>query len=174
MSDAMTGAAESQLKDLAEAANGLAMIDDVIANTQKALEEMQARRKRIAEEVIPAKMLELGMKSFTLENGKSVSVKPYYSTSIKPENRDRAFAFLRDTGHGSLIKRSMTLAFGMGEDEKATTAAKLFRAQGLDFKDEVGVHPATLKSYVKTALEEGEPLDIELFSVYVGSVAVIK
>ena len=83
-----------------------------IEEEMKQLEEMlKAKSKNIrklSEEIIPAKMQELGLESLTLKDGSAVKVKQKVQASIPVRHRETAFQWLRDNGHGDLIKNQIS------------------------------------------------------------------
>lgn len=188
--DAMAAPSEAKIKDLADAAQRLQEIAYAIEQTETLLQSLSEKHRKITEEEIPQKMLELGMKSFALDDGSTVDVKPFYDCRITPENQDDAFAFLRRTGNGSLIKNVVTLSFGKGEDDLAAKVKAMLAEQKLDFTEATSVHAQTLKAFVKETVETNNgmlqipeepdpekasvPLPHDLFKVYVGTKAVIK
>ena len=52
-------------------------------------------------------------------NGEEVEVRNTYGAHIKEANKEAAFAFLRESGHGDIIKNTVSVAFGKGEDAMA-------------------------------------------------------
>ena len=52
--------------------------------------------------------------------GSSVEVKPFYSARIPASKSEEAFDWLRENGHGDLIKNQVSLEFGkMKQDNEA-------------------------------------------------------
>ena len=73
-----------------------------------------------------------------------------------------------------IIKNTVSLPFGRGEDEKAGTFIKLAQSEGFDVDQKAEVHPSTLKAFVKEMVEGGQDFPEELFGAYVGHKATIK
>lgn len=63
---------------------------------------------------------EIGLTRFDLDDGSVVTVKPTYGGYIKHDNKEEAHKWLKDHGHDDLIKNQITVAFGRGEDAKAS------------------------------------------------------
>jgi len=74
---------------------------------------------------------ELGMKSFKMADGSQIDIKPFYSASIKEEKRAQAYEWLREKGFDDIIKNTVSVRFGRGEDQlcealtQSTARAKL-------------------------------------------------
>jgi len=66
-------------------------------------------------------MKEMNITKLKLSDGESVEVGKFYSASIPAEKQDEAFTWLRNNGLGDVIKNDITVTFGRGEDNKAST-----------------------------------------------------
>ena len=66
-------------------------------------------------------MNEMSLSSLKLADGSSVEVKKIYGASIPIAKREAAFNWLRDNDLGDIIKNEITVSFGRGEDNKAST-----------------------------------------------------
>ena len=58
-------------------------------------------------------MQQAGVELIKLEGGISVEVKPFYSARIPASRSEEAFDWLRENGHGDLIKNQVSLEFKM-------------------------------------------------------------
>ena len=89
--------------------------------------------------------------------------------------RDReAFEWLRQNGHGDMVKNIVSVNFGMGEDQKAAEFLSKVSEQGLSPEQAESVHSSTLRAWVKDQTEKGEPFPMELFGAHIGQRALIK
>lgn len=145
-----------------------------IEDAEERLKELNAQFKQISEMDLPNAMLELGMRSFKLEDGASISVEKFYGASIKVENRPLAYAWLEENGHGPLIKTDVVIPFGKGTEARADAKELMedLKSEGFDVALEESVHHSTLKAFAKEQLEAGTPLP-DLFTVFVGEKAKI-
>jgi hypothetical protein len=75
-------------------------------------------------------MQELGIQSFTLDDGSKIDVKPTYGAYIKLDDRPMAFEWLRDNGFDDIIKNTISCTFGRGEDDKANSFKAVLRMKG--------------------------------------------
>lgn len=142
------------------------------------LEEMAAKAKqellKLTDEDLPAVMQEIGLRSFKLDDGSTVEIKPLYGGHIKADNKPAAFDWLRDHGYGDIIKNTVTVAFGAGDDEKANQFVLDVLHQGLQPEQKTDVNAQTLKAWVKERVEAGQEFPMNLFGAFVGQRATIK
>jgi hypothetical protein len=138
------------------------------------LKERQDQHRKLLEETIPAMLAELGMKSFKMADGSLIDVKPFYSASIREENRAKAYEWLRDNGFDDIIKNTVSVRFGRGEDGLCDTLLNQLREQNYPVEQAQKIEPMTLKAWVREQVERGSEFPTELFGVYIGQKATIK
>lgn len=150
---------------------------------EKTVEELNAKLKdvtkklrKVQEEDLPNAMAEAGVLEFALSTGEKITVKPdIYPTIPKPKTL-LAYNWLREHGHGSIIKNNVTVQFGKGEDDKATYLLNQLTDGGYRPVQKESVHPGTLKSFVKEQMADPETPDLpdDLFTVFEVKKAMIK
>ena len=140
-------------------------------------EELKAEKKtllKLTDEDMPAMLAEIGISSFSLDDGSTVEVKQTYGASILVDNRPKAYEWLRDNGYDDIIKNTVLCQFGRGEDDLASAFAAFAQKQGYVPEQKTEIHPQTLRAFVKERVEEGDAFPMELFGAWVGQRAVIK
>lgn len=140
-------------------------------------EDLKAEKKallKLTDEDMPAMLAEIGISSFSLDDGSQVEVKQTYGASILVKNRPQAYEWLRDNGYDDIIKNSVICQFGRGEDDQASAFAAFAQQQGYVPEQKTEIHPQTLRAFVKERVEEGDDFPMELFGAWVGQRAVIK
>jgi hypothetical protein len=162
------------IKSIAVIARRIRDAEDEIAKAEEFLKKRKAELLKLTDEDLPAVFEELGVKSFTLDDGSKVEVKPLYGASIPVARKDEAFEWLREHGHDDLIKNNVVCSFGRGEDEKAQAFARDALERGLAPTQKQEVHAGTLKAWVRERVEGGESFPMELFGAFIGQRAVIK
>lgn len=140
------------------------------AELQKAKEKLTD----LAERQIPELMDKVGMDEFKTKSGLVVKIDEKIRASIPKLKKPYAFAWLREHGNDSIIKRSLSVAFGRGEDDLANELCSRLSQEGFSIKDDESVHASTLTSFVKEKLQAGEDIPIDLFGVYRQRVSKIK
>ena len=119
-------------------------------------------------------MAETGMRKFVMEDGSSIDVKPFYGASIPKARQAEAYKWLRDNGFDDIIKNTISVRFGRNEDELSARLLNLLGTQGFPAEQAQKIEPQTLKAWVKERVEKGQPVDTELFGVFIGQKAIIK
>jgi hypothetical protein len=152
-----------------------------IRDTEERIEDLENKLKaekkmllKLTDEDMPAMLAEIGISSFSLDDGSQVEVKQTYGASILVENRPAAYEWLRENGYDDIIKNSVICQFGRGEDDQASAFAAFAQQQGYVPEQKTEIHPQTLRAFVKERVEEGDAFPMELFGAWVGQRAVIK
>jgi hypothetical protein len=146
-----------------------------ITDLEAELKEEREKHRNVSERELPDAMDEIGVESFTLKDGRVVTVKMDYHASIPKVRQGEAFGWLRTNGHDGLIKRNVTVKFGKGEDTEAEELVQVLRDTFPEspFTDKHSVHPQTLKAFVREQMEQGIDIPIEPFGIFVRNVARI-
>jgi hypothetical protein len=170
---AALGVKEDGLKGLTALARRAKVLEHEMDELEAALKERKESYRRVTEESLPEAMAELGMKSFVMDDGSKVDVKPFYSATISAERRAEAYEWLRSRNFDDIIN-TVSVRFGRGEDELCARLLDLLRQQGYPADQAEKIEPMTLKAWVKEQIERGAELPTELFGVYIGQKATIK
>lgn len=149
-------------------------LEKEITDLETTLKERKEHFRKLTEEVIPEALTELGMKNFTMEDGSFIDIKPFYSASVSEARRAEAFQWLRDHGFDDIIKNTVSVQFGRGEDELCARLLSLLGQQGFPANQAEKIEPSTLKAWVREQVERGNAFPQELFGAYIGKRAVIK
>jgi hypothetical protein len=145
-----------------------------MAEMEQALKDIKDNYRKLTEEVIPEAMSEIGMKSLKMDDGSSLEIKPFYSASISEARRAEAYQWLRDNGFDDIIKNTVSVRFGRGEDELCSQLLNLLGEKGFPADQAEKIEPMTLKAWVKEMVERGNEFPSELFGAYIGQKAIIK
>jgi len=145
-----------------------------IDSLETSLKESKKALQKLTDEEMPAMLAEIGISSFSLDDGSTVEVKQTYGASILVQNRPTAFEWLRDHQYDDIIKNTVLCQFGRGEDDQASAFSAFAEDQGFIPQQKTEIHPQTLRAFVKERCEAGEEFPMELFGAWVGQRAVIK
>jgi hypothetical protein len=129
-----------------------------VADLERQLSEWCGIVRHLEEVAVPEALGTLGMAEVKLASGEKISVVREYHASIPKATEGAAYDWLRATGNDTLLKRSVTVNFGRGEDSTAAATAAALREQGLPVEEKLSVHPSTLKAFVRERMEEGGAL----------------
>jgi hypothetical protein len=171
---AALGVKEDGLKGLTALARRAKVLEHEMDALEATLKERKESYRKVTEESLPEAMAELGMKSFIMDDGSKVDVKPFYSATISAARRAEAYEWLRERNFDDIIKNTVSVRFGRGEDELCARLLDLLREQGFPSEQAEKIEPMTLKAWVKEQIERGAELPMELFGVYIGQKATIK
>lgn len=171
--DALSNVGTQETKNLSDLVRTLRAVDSDIEKTEQALKGLKQERQKLTTELIPGVMDEMGVDRLDVD-GVTVTRKLIVSASISDEKREQAFGWLRENGLDDIIKNDVVVSFGRGEDNAAKNAVGILREQGFDPDVKTHIHPMTLKAFVKERVEDGKPIDLDLFGAYVVNAAEIR
>ena len=138
------------------------------------LKEKKKDLLKMTDEDLPSVLQEMGVSSFTLDDGSKVEIKPLYAGHISANNKEAAFEWLRNNGHDDIIKNVVSCQFGRGEDNKAEEFYAIASAKGYVAQQKQDVHASTLKAWIRERVENGEEFPMEVFGAYISQRATIK
>jgi len=156
-------------KDIAISCNKLLETQRQIATIDEQLKTLKSTETTLSEQTIPNLMHNAGVSLIKLKDGSSVEIKPFYAARIPLPKVEEAFNWLRENGHGDLIKNNVMLTFGRHQDNEAKSLVAELRDKGHNVKQAEKVEPMTLKAFVKEQIQEGKNVPVDLFGVYVAS-----
>jgi len=156
----------SMAKDIAVKCNELIDLQNEIKTIEEKLHKVKEQEKFLSEHAIPSLMQSSGISMIKLEDGTEVKVNPYYYAKISEDKKEAAFSWLRENGHGDLIKNNISLDFGMNEDSEANNVVAQLKSKGYNVFQSTTVHSGTLKAFVKEQITEGKGLPEDLFGIY--------
>ena len=156
--------------DITDSCNKLLETQKKIEATEEELKKLKDVETTLSEQTIPNLMQKAGVELIKLEGGVSVEVKPFYSARIPASKSEEAFQWLRDNGHGDLIKNQVSLEFGMKQDNEAKSIVEELKSKGLPVKQKTTVHPSTLRGFVREQIQDlGKDVPADLFGTYVAN-----
>lgn len=170
---------DDQLGRVAELAQLQMEREDAVAELEEQLKQAKARLAEVQDHSLPDLMEELGLTNFKTKNGLKIEVKESIKASAGKSDPERFWNvcnWLREHGHGNIIKREISLAFGAGEEDRANEFVDLISpvasTLGKDVQDDANIHAATLSKFVGEQLEAGVDIP-EYFNVFRQRVAKI-
>ena len=156
--------------DIAKSCNKLLETQKQISTVEEELKKLKEVETILSEQTIPNLMQQAGVELVKLEGGISVEVKPFYSARIPASRSEDAFNWLRENGHGDLIKNQISLEFKMKQDNEAKSLVEELKQKGLPVMQKTSVHPSSLRSFVREQIQDhGKDVPAELFGTYVAN-----
>lgn len=163
----------------------LSQLLDLRARLVAEHEELEKAANRKAAEILvldsktlPDELADLGVDSVTLKDGRKLTIKDYVSVKIPDEARPMAYQWMRDNGHGDLIKHNFTVSMNGSAQESDEGEIRGVRAalkdRGVPFSEDEKVHHSTLTAFVSEQLKAGKSFPSDAFKIYQGKIAQIK
>jgi len=144
-----------------------------IDDAEEHLKELKKEKQRIAFEQIPMLMDEMGIERVDVD-GATVQLKPFVSASIPADRKQEAFNWLREHGLDDIIKNDIIVSFGRGQDNMAGDVMYDLEQKGFHPEQKTHIHAMTLKAFVKERVENGLPIDLDMFGAFVARTADVK
>ena len=166
--------AQDNMGKIGAVANDVADTDQEIQDLEDKLKVKKDYKKHLSENVLPNLFAEVGLSELKLADGRHLKVGNYYGASIKDAKKEAAFAWLRNKGHGDLIKNQVSCSFGRDEDEKARGLINTLNEKGYPSSQREWVEPSTLRAFIREQHEAGKELPMDLLGAFVGQKTTIK
>ena len=158
---------KTDIKTLSHYCLMLQNYEDQIGNLEKDLKSVKEQADKISSEVIPNLLAEQGLSSLKLADGSSVDVRKAYNCTIKKDQMELAYNWLRENGLGDIIKNEVAVQFGKGEDNKAEQLLGLAVQEGFEPSQKQKVEPMTLKALFRERIEAGLDMPSQFFNVFI-------
>src|SRR5210317_2225508 len=176
MFDAAEGLSSVDTDSTKALSNLVRQLEGVVSDIDEAelhLKKLKQEKHRLSMEAIPALMDEMDVSRLDVGDV-TVALKPFVSASIPADRKQEAYEWLRDHGLDDIIKNDVILSFGRGEDDTANKVMLDLENKGFHPESKTHIHAMTLKAFVKERVENGQPIDLDLFGAFVAKTADIK
>lgn len=154
--------------------NRLTDLDAVIRELDAELAKAKEKRNELVFRDLPEAMAAIGVTSLTTLDGVAVELKDDISISIPNDDPGRALSWLRRNGQEGIIKSTLSVDFGKGEDKGLTNLEALLAEEGMTYSKKEGVHPSTLKAWARERLAQGLVIPQDSFKWWQFSYAKVK
>ena len=158
---------KTDIKTLSHYCIMLQNYEDQISNMESDIKKIKEQADKISSEVIPNLLAEQGLSSLKLADGSAVEVKKSYSCTIKKDDVESAYKWLRENGLEDIIKNEVFVTFGKGEDNKAKDLLDLAEQSGYEPQQKSKVEPMTLKALYRERVEAGLDMPSDSFHLFV-------
>jgi len=166
--------ADEELQGISALAKRAKVLQKEVEDLEAVTKERKDQLRKLTEQAIPEALAETGMRGFVMEDGSKVELKDFYSASISAARKAEAFQWLRDHKMDDLIKNTVSVKFGRGEDELCSRLLEILGTKGYPAEQTEKIEPMTLKAWVKEQTERGNEFPMDLFGAYIGQKAIIK
>ena len=158
---------KADVDTLASYCRELQTYEEEIAELEEQIKKKREKADKISSEIIPNMLAEQGLSSLKLADGSSVEVKKSYSCTIKKDDVESAYTWLRENGLEDIIKNEVFVTFGKGEDNKAKDLLDLAEQSGYEPQQKSKVEPMTLKALYRERVEAGLDMPSDTFNLFV-------
>ena len=158
---------KTDIKTLSHYCLMLQNYEDQLINMEKDMKKIKEQADKIGSEIIPNLLAEQGLASLKLADGSSIDIKKSYNCTIKKDQLESAFEWLRNNGLGDIIKNEVAVQFGKGEDNKAEQLLGLAVREGYEPSQKQKVEPMTLKALFRERIEAGLDMPSQFFHTFV-------
>lgn len=165
---------DDQMKGVSELAQKQVEAKKKVDELTGLLDQAKEELRDIQERQLPEKMAEVGFSEIKLNDGTKIVIEDFYNAHISRNHADQAFDWLESNGFGDIIKHEVGVKFNKDQALDAASAFDQLRAMGFTPYNNKGVHPSTLKAWVKEQIQNGNgDIPTELFGLFIGSRAKI-
>ena len=171
--DALQGVQAENGKKLSGLVRQLNNIQQQIEDAEQHLKALKKEKQSIAFEQIPMLMDEMSLERVDVD-GLSVKLKPFVTASIPADRKQEAFNWLREHGLDDIIKNDIIVSFGRGQDNQAGDVMYDLEQRGFHPEQKTHIHSMTLKAFVRERVEQGLPIDLDMFGAFVARTAEVK
>ena len=158
---------KTNINTLANYCRELQAYEDEIQDLENKIKYKKERADKISSEVIPNLLAEQGLSSLKLADGSSIDIRKSYNCTIKKDQMELAYNWLRENGLGDIIKNEVAVQFGKGEDNKAEQLLTLAEQEGYEPTQKQKVEPMTLKALFRERVEAGLDMPSQFFNVFI-------
>ena len=158
---------KTDVQTLASYCQELQQKEDEISSLEDLLKKKKQEADKIGSEIIPNMLAEQGLSSLKLADGSGVEVRKAYSCTVKKDNIESDYKWLRENGLGDIIKNEVAVTFGKGEDNKAKDLLDLAEQSGYEPQQKSKVEPMTLKALYRERVEAGLDMPSDSFHLFV-------
>jgi hypothetical protein len=151
-------------------------IEDEIAHAEDNLKRLHDLFRRVREDLIPEKMIELGIKKIVLTDGSTLSYGDFYAGKVL---NDEAYDWLEDNGYADAVKEEMKLEISRVDDIQLELIRQYIKdhpnsLRNISVKEKQSIHHMTLGAAIKSLTKQGKELPPNLFETFIGKRATLK
>ena len=167
--------ADDKAEMLANLADHYETMEKEVSMAESLLAHCQERFRRLREDIIPEKMIELGIKKIVLTDGATLSYGDFYAGKVKDE---AGYDWLEQNGYADAVKTELKLEASR-VDKKIIDMVKEFLSRQVGYqnysaKEKQSIHHMTLGAAIKSLTKQGKELPQNLFETFIGKRATLK
>ena len=153
---------DQELESLSSLVEKQLELEGRIEKGEALLKQLKSELEEVSTHQIPDKLDQLGISQIKTKEGRTVTVKPFYSCKVLDP---AAYAWLDQHGHGGIIKTKLVREYLRTERDEAVE----YQRQHPEFRLDETIHHQTLSAFTKEIYSNNGSLPEEYFKVYQGS-----
>ena len=166
---------DDQLSKISQLGIDYVVTRNNIIKLKNDLDRQERQLKHLSEVVIPEAMQKVNMRSFGLENGFKLEVKPVIFVTLPKDKADEADAWLDANGHGGMVKFHLDIHLPKGtSQENISNLKRSIERFGYEYSENKSIHFQTLNKWAREMEEENETIPENIFKVFRGFKTEIK
>lgn len=147
-----------QLQRITYAAQQVQLKQARLTLLEEQVEAVQKELTALQEVTLPALLDEAGVAELVLATGERVLKDLQLYASISKDNAPAACEWLRKNKYAALVKAALSVPVEKGDTKTLKAVQAALRKLRVPYELQEGVHPQTLKAFVRESLEQGRAL----------------
>lgn len=153
------------IEQLTDKAKEMKQKEAEIKRLKHELEQAEYQYDTLSSHEIPLLMSEIGMRSFTLDDGTHFLVKPILVINAPKDKIDAIDTWLTEHGHGGMVKTNIDVSLPRAS-KRLDEIKHVLEEMGIEYEVTKRIHHMTLGKWGREMEEEGMVIPEDLFSVY--------
>ena len=160
---------KTDLDILSQQSYKLQSLENQIDKQEKLIKKLKELHDNLSSEIIPDILAEQGITSIKLSDGSMIEIRKVFSCTLPKDvnKREACYQWLRQNDLGDIVKNSVSVDFGKGEDNRAKDFFGSAVDQGLEPSQSSKVESSTLRALYRERVEAGLDMPSDLFHTYV-------
>jgi hypothetical protein len=153
---------DEDIKSIAEAAKLQIRLENLAEMLEEATKSVNKALEQVRDRLLPDLMIDVGSKSFELDNGAKVSLSSIYFPAVNKDDQPKFFDWMVKEGHGHVVSAAVVVDLGKGGYEDAKQlAVKIQELTNQEVEVQGSIHWATHRAFAKEQSEKFEKLSAE-------------
>lgn len=162
------------LAQISQTARDILEAQEEVRQREEDLKDAQKRLRVLQEDTLPELMQEAGQEELTTADGLKVSIKEIIRGTPSKDNAAAAYEWLRQHGHGGIIKSTVKADLGKADSDQVQKAVSALTQLGAPAKADQTVAWQTLGALVREMMSKGQDVPLDLLGVLIWKQAEVK
>lgn len=175
--DMFSESAKKEVVDLSEVttlAHKQLELEGAVDRIESTLKEKKLELRKIQENDLPSAMKAAGMKTFSLENGLTVSYTEDLKISVPKARKKAVIQLMRDWGYDGNVSNQLVMDLGKGNDNAAKSLMESAVEMGVEATLTEDIPSGTVKKALNARRKEGKQDDLPFFGAFMFTKTTVK